>query len=971
MSQITTGGTGRPSATIGGSVASSVQSRPAGASSGSGQSRIGQQRTGQQSGRQTGGGSQRVGAQSSGAGTSQAGTQRVGRVCALSTLEAEAEPKTVTGTIYLDSLPAKALFDPGAENSFISNKFVKFLDRPIEMMDVTYFISSPFSGPYVVNQVIRSCEAHVGQGEIIMDLMILPMQDLDVIIGMDYLSLYRSNFDCFEKVVTFRPLGKPQFQFVGDRKPIAPPVMVSAAKARRLMRHGCQSYLAHVMAVDQGNSEVDAIPVVKEFPDVFPVELPGLPPVREIEFTIDLMPGTTPISKAPYRMAPLELRELKIQLQELLDKGLIRPSVSPWGAPVLFVKKKDGSMRLCIDYRELNKVTVRNKYPLPRIDDLFDQLQGAQYFSKLDLRTGYHQLRIRDDDVAKTAFRTRYGHYEFLVLPFGLTNAPAAFMDMMNRVFRPFIDQFVVVFIDDILIYSRSATEHEEHLRLVLQTMRDHQLYAKFSKCEFWLESVRFLGHVISKDGIQVDPTKVEAVVSWSQPTTVTEIRSFLGLAGYYRRYIEGFSSLALPMTKLTRKDTPFVWDDECEASFEELKKRLVSAPVLSLPSGSGGFVVYTDASHKGLGCVLMQHGKVVAYGSRQLKPHELNYPTHDLELAAVIYALKLWRHYLYGESCEIYTDHKSLKYIFTQRELNLRQRRWLELVKDYDCQILYHPGKANVVADALSRKRLASVAALSPQVSQLTEDLKRMEIEPIDQGGDHLLAALMVQPTLIDQIQATQSEDPELVRIMDGVQAGTRPEFIISDSGVLRFGTRLCVPNVGNLRREVMEEAHTSPFSVHPGSTKMYRDLRENFWWGNMKREIAEFVAHCLTCQQVKAEHQRPAGLLQSLPIPEWKWEHITMDFVTGLPRTRDGHDSIWVIVDRLTKSAHFIAVEKTYTLERLARLFLDVIIKLHGVPVSIISDRDPRFTSRFWGSLHNAMGTKLSFSTAFHPSN
>ena len=397
---------------------------------------------------------------------------------------------------------------------------------------------------------------------------------------------------------------------------------------------------------------------------------------RKVEFTIDLAPGTTPISKAPYRMAPMELKEL-------LDKGFIRRSVSPWGTLVLFVKKKDGSMRLCIDYRESNKVTVRNRYPLPRIDDLFDQLQGACVFSKIDLRSGYHQLRVRGEDVPKTAFRTSYGHYEFLVMPFGLTNAPTAFMDLMNRVFEPYLDQFVVVFIDDILVYSKSREEHECHLSIVLQTLKDKLLYAKLKKCEFWLHKVSFIGHVVTNDGISIDSGKVDVVSNWRRPTTVTEIRSFLGLAGYYRRFFEGFSKIALPLTSLTQKGVKFEWSDGCERSFQELKNRLVTAPILTIPSSSGGFMVYSDVSRQGLGCVLMKHGKIVAYASRQLKSDEQNYPTHDLELVVVVFALKSWRHFLFSETYEIFIDHKSLKYLFSQKELNMRQRRWFELLKD------------------------------------------------------------------------------------------------------------------------------------------------------------------------------------------------------------------------------------------------------------------------------------------------
>ncbi|KAL0550001.1 hypothetical protein IC582_014497 [Cucumis melo] len=667
-------------------------------------------------------------------------------------------------------------------------------------------------------------------------------------------------------------------------------------------------------------------------------------------------------------MAPAELKELKVQLQELLDKGFIRPSVSLWGAPVLFVKKKDGSMRLCIDYRELNKVTVKNRYPLPRIDDLFDQLQGATVFSKIDLRSGYHQLRIKDEDVPKTAFRSRYGHYEFIVMSFGLTNAPAVFMDLMNRVFREFLDTFVIVFIDDILIYSKTEAEHEEHLRMVLQTLRDNKLYAKFSKCEFWLKQVSFLGHVVSKAGVSVDPAKIEAVTGWTRPSTVSEVRSFLGLAGYYRRFVENFSRIATPLTQLTRKGAPFVWSKACEDSFQNLKQKLVTAPVLTVPDGSGSFVIYSDASKKGLGCVLMQQGKVVAYASRQLKSHEQNYPTHDLELAAVVFALKIWRHYLYGEKIQIFTDHKSLKYFFTQKELNMRQRRWLELVKDYDCEILYHPGKANVVADALSRK-VSHSAALITRQAPLHRDLERAEIAVSVGAVTMQLAQLTVQPTLRQRIIDAQSNDPYLVEKRGLAEAGQAVEFSLSSDGGLLFERRLCVPSDSAVKTELLSEAHSSPFSMHPGSTKMYQDLKRVYWWRNMKREVAEFVSRCLVCQQVKAPRQKPAGLLQPLSIPEWKWENVSMDFITGLPRTLRGFTVIWVVVDRLTKSAHFVPGKSTYTASKWAQLYMSEIVRLHGVPVSIVSDRDARFTSKFWKGLQTAMGTRLDFSTAFHP--
>ena len=422
-------------------------------------------------------------------------------------------------------------------------------------------------------------------------------------------------------------------------------------------------------------------------------------------------------------------------------------------------------------------------------------------------------------------------------------------------------------------------------------------------------------------------------------------------------------------MTRLTQKGVKFEWSDDCERSFQELKERLVTAPILTIPSSSGGFVVYSDASRQGLGCVLMQHRRVMAYASRQLKPYERNYPTHDLELATMIFALKIWRHFLFGETYEIFTDHESLKYLFSQKESNMRQRRWIELLKDYDCIIQYHRGKANVVADALSRKSVGSLATIRGCQRQLLEDLRSLQvhIRVLDSGA--LVANFRVQRDLVGRIKTLQKNDMQLVQLMEEVKRGSKLDFALLDDGILRFGNRLCVPNDGNLRRELLEEAHCSRLAVHLGGTKMYKDLKQNYWWSGMKRDIAQYVAQCLVCQQVKAEHQQPAGSLQPLAIPEWKWEHLTMDFVTGLPRTLGGNNAIWVIVDQLTKSAHFLPMKVNFSMNRLASLYVKEIMRMHGVPVSIVSDRDPRFTSRFWHSLQKSLGIKLSFSTAFHP--
>jgi len=406
------------------------------------------------------------------------------------------------------------------------------------------------------------------------------MGSFDVIVGMDWLSLVDATIVCRAKILRIPLSGGDVLEIQGERP---------------------EAHKQVLMSTTTEEIKLADIPIVRDFPDVFPDDVQGLPPTRQVEFRIDLIPNATPVAKAPYRLAPSEMQELAAQLRELQDKGFIRPSSSPWGAPVLFVKKKDRSFRMCIDYRELNKLTVKNRYPLPRIDDLFDQLQGAKYFSKIDLRSGYHQLRVREEDVPKTAFSTRYGHFEFLVMPFGLTNAPAVFMDLMNRVCKPYLDKSIIVFIDDILIYSKTKKEHEIHLREALELLRAEKLYGKFSKCEFWLEEVKFLGHVVDKDGIKVDPSKIAAVANWRRPETPTEIRQFLGLAGYYRRFIENFSKIAQPLTLLTHKDRSFDWREKQEEAFRILKEKLCNAPVLSLPEGTDDFIVYCDASGQGL----------------------------------------------------------------------------------------------------------------------------------------------------------------------------------------------------------------------------------------------------------------------------------------------------------------------------------------------------------------------------------
>jgi hypothetical protein len=550
--------------------------------------------------------------------------------------DAQAAPDVIIGMIFVNDNNTIVLFDSGASHSFVVASFVQKYSMPLSMLKNRMIVSS-HGGDMHARHVCHKVSILITGVEFLANLIILESK-------MHWLSKHNGLIDCAKKAVRLTPSGGKELEYVAENL-----VTDKAASNRIVLNH-----LDVISTLD--------IMIVFKYLDVFPEELPGMPPDHDIEFVIELIPGTAPIFKRPYRMAANQLTELKEQFQELLEKGYIRPSASPWGAPVIFVLKKDGTQRMCVDYRSLNEVTIKNKYPLPRIDDLFDQLKGACVFLKIDPRSGYHQRKIRASDIPKIAFITRYGLYEYTVMSFGLTNAPAYFMYLMNKVFMEYLDKFVVVFIDDILIFSKNEEEHDEHLHLVLQKLRENQLYAKLNKCEFWLKEVSFLGHIISEGGISVDPSKVKDVLSWNTPQNVADIRSFPGLAGYYRRFIEGFSKISKPMTELLVKGKTFEWTPRREASFQELKKRLTIAPVLTMSDMKRSFSIYCDASGQGLGCVLKQDGHVVAYASRQLRKDEEKYATHDLELAVVVHALKIWRHYIIGKRCEVYLDHKSLK---------------------------------------------------------------------------------------------------------------------------------------------------------------------------------------------------------------------------------------------------------------------------------------------------------------------
>jgi hypothetical protein len=638
---------------------------------------------------------------------------------------------------------------------------------------------------------------------------------------------------------------------------------------------------------------------------------------------------------------------LKDTIDKLLKEGKISPSTSPYGAPVLFVKKKGGDLRMCIDYRALNSQTIKNRYALPRIDELLDRVHGANYFSKIDLTSGYYQIAIDEKDRHKTAFRTRYGHYEFNVMPFGLTNAPATFQTLMNDIFRDILDECVIVYLDDILIFSKTKKEHEQHLRTVLQRLIDNNLYGKLSKSVFFTDQLEYLGHVITPNGISPNPDLIKAILQFPRPQSLKALQSFLGLANYYRRFVEGYSGIVAPLTSVMGKHSgtrPIEWTDEMMHAFEEVKVKLTTYPCLRIPDPEGEFEVTTDASDdaKAVGAVLTQNGHPVAFESKKLDVHQLNYSVHDKEMFAIIYALDKWRAFLLGKHFKIYTDHRSLVFFKTQSNLNQRQLRWQEKAADFDCEILYKPGKENHVADALSRVQINVVCPV-PQKSKQTEVKCGYQMDPLGE-------------------------------IMKTIQGGGESNRFHIDKGLLYYRNdeysdwRLCIPK-GQIRETILHDNHEAPIAGHPGRLKTYSNIARTYYWPGMSKDIKKHVQECDACQRTKKSHFPPAGMLQPMPIPHRPWSSLGMDLLGPLPESNRGHNMILVVIDRLTKMAHFIPTTHRYTSRIIANLFLENVFRYHGLPDSIVSDRDPKFTSHFWSALKKELGIKMLMSTAEHP--
>uniref|UniRef100_A0A8L0DMZ4 Gypsy retrotransposon integrase-like protein 1 n=1 Tax=Oncorhynchus mykiss TaxID=8022 RepID=A0A8L0DMZ4_ONCMY len=662
----------------------------------------------------------------------------------------------------------------------------------------------------------------------------------------------------------------------------------------------------------------------------------SLPPHRSYDCSIDLLPGTTPPRGRLYSLSAPERKALEDYLSVALAAGTIVPSSSPAGAGFFFVKKKDGSLRPCIDYRGLNDITVKNRYPLPLMSSAFEILQGARFFTKLDLRNAYHLVRIREGDEWKTAFNTPLGHFEYRVLPFGLANAPAVFQALVNDVLRDMLNIFVFVYLDDILIFSPSLQIHVQHVRRVLQRLLENCLFVKAEKCSFHAPSVTFLGSVISAEGIKMDPAKVQAVIDWPVPRSRVELQRFLGFANFYRRFIRNFGQVAAPLTALTSVKTCFKWSVSAQGAFDLLKNRFTSAPILVTPDVTRQFVVEVDASEVGVGAILSQRSlsddKVhpCAYFSHRLSPSERNYDVGNRELLAIRLALGEWRQWLEGATVPfvVWTDHRNLEYIRSAKRLNARQARWALFFARFEFVISYRPGSKNTKPDALSRLFSSSVASTDPEGILPEGRVVGLTVWGIERQVKQAL---------------TQTPSPRAC-----------PRNLL----FVPVPTRLAV----------LQWAHSAKLAGHPGVRGTLASIRQRFWWPTREHDTRRFVAACSVCAQTKSGNSPPAGRLRPLPIPSRPWSHIALDFVIGLPSSA-GKTVILTVVDRFSKAAHFIPLAKLPSAKETAQIIIENVFRIHGLPSDVVSDRGPQFTSQFWREFCRLIGASVSLSSGFHP--
>lgn len=671
---------------------------------------------------------------------------------------------------------------------------------------------------------------------------------------------------------------------------------------------------------------------------------------------IDIIPGSQPAYNRAYRMSVSEQQELSKQIDELIRAGRIYPTTSPYGAPVLFVRKKDGSQRLCCDFRKLNQTTIKSRFPLPLIDELFDQLHGAKWFSTLDLISGYHQIPVSKEDQYKTAFVTTQGQYAWRVMPFGLTNAPSTFQMIMQDVLREYIGKFVVVYLDDVLVYSKDQEAHAQHLQLVLDKFRKVRLYVKEAKTCLFQTNIKWLGHYINASGIQVDPEKVSTVVNWPEPQNSKETKQFLGLCSYYRNFVPKFSAIARPLHRFAAGKEN--WGSEQKNSFEQLKQQLITAPVLKPFSGTDMVRVTTDASKEAVGAVLElvdRNNKVigpVAYLSKALQSYQLNWPIREKELFAIVHALRHWKHYLKGRQFQLYTDHKSLESIMKNYELNDRLQNWVSFLMQFSFTIKYIPGETNV-ADSLSR---IAIRKLTFTIGSVQESVSRRVKEGY-KDDRHL--------SFIIEILKGERQCPA-----DYKTIITRYRL---QNSLLYYGycegirNRLVIP-YGELRLELLRMYHSSAIAGHPGANRTYARLAQHYYWKGMQADVLKFVKSCHNCQTSKNSHQLPVGVFHPLQIPTRRFEAINIDFVSGMEP--DGiFEQIMVVTDRLTKWAITVPLPKKVSTLQIAEMVFDKVILQYGIPRFIVSDRDPKFTNSLWEYFMSRLGISTNFSTANNP--
>ncbi|KAJ3685492.1 hypothetical protein LUZ61_014656 [Rhynchospora tenuis] len=811
--------------------------------------------------------------------------------------------------------PICVLLDSGSSHSFVNPAVIQEVPHQltkIPPLKVRIANGENMVSEYLCGAMLFSIQDHTFEN----DVRVLDVQGYDLILGMDWLSSFGEITINWER---------------GDIK------LFHKGKEVRLQM---QEVVAEVQFL-QGTISLEK--ERKCGSEVF-LEPKSLPPYRSVDHKVVLLPGSKPISQRPYRFFHYQKVEITKIIGELLKDGFIKPSSSPFASPVLLVKKKDGTWRLCIDYRQLNDITVKNKYPIPVIDDLLDELKGAMYFSKIDLRSGYHQIRMCEEDTHKTAFRTTDGLFEFTVMPFGLTNAPATFQTLMNNIFQPYLRKWVLVFFDDILIYSKSLEEHVQHLEMVMEILMDNQLHAKSSKCSFCVKEIEYLGHIISHQGVATDPSKIQAMCEWPQPKSVKELRGFLGLTGYYRKFVKNYGLISKPLTDQLRKNG-FKWDDEAQKAFELLKKAMTEAPVLTMPDFTQPFIVETDASGTGIGAVLMQGRKPIAYFSKSLGIKNQGLSTYEKEFLALLSAVQKWRHYLEGNCFTIRTDQISLKHLLEQRIHSAMQHRGLCKLLGLNYKIEYKKGIENKAADALSR----------------IHGQEESEVLSL-----HAITELV--PSWIEDIQQSYVNDPWIEDLKEKMKENTSDDKITVHQGIVRYKNRICVGSSGEWRDKLLSEVHDSTLGGHSGVLATYQRLKKMFYWPQMKETVHTHVRSCNNCQMNKGEHLHTPGLLQPLPIPETAWCSLGMDFISGLPKS-EGKEVVMVVVDRLTKYSHFISLSHPYTASTVAKVFIDQVYRLHGLPTSIVTDRDPVFTSNFWRAIMENLGIKLNMSTSYHP--